>query len=443
MVERLTSSAARGLGGRGPSRDGAGRPPAHRRRAGGGRSRADRGEAFARWIGSGCPEYVSAGSIAAILARHDEPQTVTARRTAGRHRPRAGRPGRRPTATDRSGRRGGQEGPPPSPVAPGLAGVRSERRTDDDDGPRRRSPGAGQRGLPPAVRTHSPASVDGPNRRRSHAVDRPTGSRTWKRRCDRPARCGTSRSSSEPRQARPMCTRSPPTRSTSTGRATSSPPTETSPNRAGWRCSRSRLAAIVESSRDAIIGQSLSGVIESWNGGAERMYGYSAWEVIGRSSSMLLPRGRSARSPTWAGSPAERSTTSRRCAGGRMARLSRSGFTVSPIRDQQGAVIGASTIARDNSAQLRAEEEIAYRAYHDKLTGLPNRAVFEEHLNDALARARRSNTGVAVLYLDLDDVEVGQRPPRAPSGRRTHPLDGRAPDERGPGNRLHRPPGGR
>lgn len=168
-----------------------------------------------------------------------------------------------------------------------------------------------------------------------------------------------------------------------------------------------RLAAIVESSGDAIIGKSMDGVIETWNRGAERLYGYSAWEVVGRSESMLAP-------PDRPGGIAETSSTPMIEERGRFETVGRRkdgtlvdvSLTVSPIQDSGGAVVGASTIARDITEQKRADEEIAFLAYHDKLTGLANRALFEEHVDEALARARRANGAVAVLYLDLDNLKL-------------------------------------
>jgi diguanylate cyclase (GGDEF)-like protein/PAS domain S-box-containing protein len=168
-----------------------------------------------------------------------------------------------------------------------------------------------------------------------------------------------------------------------------------------------RLAAIVDSSGDAIIGKSLDGVIETWNRGAERMYGYSPWEVVGRSESMLSPPDRPGKTPTTSGAPmtgeqGHFETVGRRKDG----TLIDVSLTVSEIQDSGGAVIGASTIARDITEEKRAQEEIALLAYHDKLTGLANRALFEEHVDEALARARRANSGVAVLYLDLDNLKM-------------------------------------
>jgi diguanylate cyclase (GGDEF)-like protein/PAS domain S-box-containing protein len=168
-----------------------------------------------------------------------------------------------------------------------------------------------------------------------------------------------------------------------------------------------RLAAIVESSGDAIIGKSLDGVIETWNRGAERMYGYSSWEVVGRSESMLAPAGGLGDTAKSSGRPVigdqDHFETIARRKDGTLIDVS---FTVSPIQDSGGAVVGASTIARDITEEKRADDEIAFLAYHDKLTGLANRALFEEHVDEALARARRANGAVAVLYLDLDNLKL-------------------------------------
>ncbi|HEY3766247.1 MAG TPA: bifunctional diguanylate cyclase/phosphodiesterase, partial [Gaiellales bacterium] len=80
-------------------------------------------------------------------------------------------------------------------------------------------------------------------------------------------------------------------------------------------------------------------------------------------------------------------------------------LTISPIVDTAGRVIGAAEIGRDITARKLAEKRVAYLAYHDDLTGLPNRLMFAEHLDLALARAQRHGHGVAVLYVDLDDFK--------------------------------------
>ena len=119
-----------------------------------------------------------------------------------------------------------------------------------------------------------------------------------------------------------------------------------------------RLAAIVENSDDAIIGETLDGVITSWNPAAERMYGYSAQEVTGKSIDLLMPHGQigvmhDILARIRAGQPVERLETTRVRKDGLAITVS---LTVSPIHDQRGALIGASTIARDMTGARQAFE---------------------------------------------------------------------------------------
>ena len=126
---------------------------------------------------------------------------------------------------------------------------------------------------------------------------------------------------------------------------------------------RARLAAIVESSDDAIIGTNLSGEITSWNKAATRLFRYSMREAIGKPVSMLTPD--DVHQEPSAVSPGEKS--SRRVEHFETVRQRKNGsrvdvsMTVSPILDADGAVIGVSTIARDVTARRRAEE-LARRA---------------------------------------------------------------------------------
>jgi PAS domain S-box-containing protein len=122
--------------------------------------------------------------------------------------------------------------------------------------------------------------------------------------------------------------------------------------------SRERLAALVESSDDAIIGKSLDGTISAWNTGAENLFGYSASEALGRPIQMLLPPERvSEESEILArigrGERIDHFETIRVRKDGRRIDVS---VTISPIRDRSGAVVGASKIARDISERKRAEE---------------------------------------------------------------------------------------
>jgi PAS domain S-box-containing protein len=124
---------------------------------------------------------------------------------------------------------------------------------------------------------------------------------------------------------------------------------------------RAQLAAIVDSSGDAIIGKTLDGVIRSWNRAAERLFGYTAAEAVGKPISWLLPPGREGEEPgiierLKRGERVESFESVRRRKDGRDIHVS---ITISPIHDSRGAVIGASKAARDISDRKRAEEALA------------------------------------------------------------------------------------
>jgi diguanylate cyclase (GGDEF)-like protein/PAS domain S-box-containing protein len=76
------------------------------------------------------------------------------------------------------------------------------------------------------------------------------------------------------------------------------------------------------------------------------------------------------------------------------------------LRDEHGRVTGTLSSGADVTERRQAEEQVSYLAYHDGLTGLANRALLEEHLRKALARARRTGTSVGLLYIDLDDFKL-------------------------------------
>jgi two-component system cell cycle sensor histidine kinase/response regulator CckA len=121
------------------------------------------------------------------------------------------------------------------------------------------------------------------------------------------------------------------------------------------------LAAIVESSQDAIIGKDLNGQITSWNRGAELMYGYTAEEIIGKNIGLLVPAGRSDELPRImeelrAGRRTENFETIRAAKEGRLLNVS---LSVSPVLDSDGVVIGASAIVRDITARKIAEEALS------------------------------------------------------------------------------------
>lgn len=120
-----------------------------------------------------------------------------------------------------------------------------------------------------------------------------------------------------------------------------------------------RFAAIVDSSHDAIVSKTLEGIITSWNGSAERIFGYSAAEVIGKSILILIPPDRADEEPQILarqarGERIDHFETVRVRKDGRRINVS---LTVSPIRDSQGNIIGISKIARDITHRKQAEAE--------------------------------------------------------------------------------------
>ena len=119
---------------------------------------------------------------------------------------------------------------------------------------------------------------------------------------------------------------------------------------------QARLAAIVESSQDAIISKTLDGVIRTWNTGAERLFGYTAEEAIGQPITLLIPPDRLNEEKMILarlsrGERIEHYETVRRAKDGRHIDIS---LTISPIRNAAGRIIGASKIARDVTEQKRA-----------------------------------------------------------------------------------------
>ena len=139
---------------------------------------------------------------------------------------------------------------------------------------------------------------------------------------------------------------------------------------------RDHLAAIVESSHDAVIGKNLAGFITSWNGGAEEIYGYTALEAVGRPIAMLAPPRLKDEIPRLIerikrGEVISNYETSRVTKDGHQLEIS---LTLSPIRDTAGTIVGVSTIARDvtalNRAQRRIRELTAEMVHMSRLTAM-------------------------------------------------------------------------
>ncbi|HTU23562.1 MAG TPA: PAS domain S-box protein [Gemmataceae bacterium] len=153
-----------------------------------------------------------------------------------------------------------------------------------------------------------------------------------------------------------------------------------------------RLASIVESSVDAIFSKDLDGIIQTWNQGAERLYGYPAAEAVGRSFQMLIPQ---ERSEEWRSIMA-RVRRGEGVEGLETERIRKDGqrvpvrLSISPLRDGSGKVVSASTIVRDISESKRAEE-----ALRDS----------EEHLQAILSTAAD-----AILTIDRNGIVQSANP---------------------------------
>ena len=194
------------------------------------------------------------------------------------------------------------------------------------------------------------------------------------------------------------------------------------------------LAAIVESSDDAVIGKTLEGVVTSWNAAAERMYGYTSEEAVGRHISFIVP-------PELSGELQE--IMSRLSRGERVehlqtVRLRRDGqrldvsVTISPILDSSGQWVGASTIARDITEHKRTEERLRfssldYEATLERLARLSVAALADYCLIDlvgddgSVRRVAASHRDAALqpLVERLRDFPPGPQPAGVPQVLRT------------------------
>lgn len=162
----------------------------------------------------------------------------------------------------------------------------------------------------------------------------------------------------------------------------------------------SRLAAIVDSSTDGIIGTRLDGTITSWNAGAELLYGYSAAEMVGYDHSAITPLDLRGELPA----ALRRIRAGERVAHYVTQRLRRGGFVidvsirVSPVRNHLGVVVGASTVARDVTEDKRAHDELVRR--NDEL------AQSRGEMMAMLARAEQSEARMRALLDQLPDTAI-------------------------------------
>ncbi len=169
-----------------------------------------------------------------------------------------------------------------------------------------------------------------------------------------------------------------------------------------------RLAAIVSSSDDAIVSKDLNGTVLSWNDAAERVFGYTAEQIIGRSIRVLIPADRQSEEDAVlesirAGRRVEHFETVRQSRDGRMIPIS---LTVSPILDADGKVVGASKIARDISDRKQAEalaaRSVQRESFLAEVTLALTRSLDYEQTLRTLAAA---STPVIADYCAVDVVD--------------------------------------
>ena len=172
---------------------------------------------------------------------------------------------------------------------------------------------------------------------------------------------------------------------------------------------RAWLAEIVESSSEAIVGVAPSGTIQSWNPGAERLYGYSCAEAIGKPVTIMIPPER-AEKRTRAlkqvladeATSVEQETEDLTSDGRRIAVA----VTDTPIRDTTGRIIGVARVSRDITDRKRLEQELEFNSDHDPLTGVFNRRRFTGELARAVAySARYPDAAGSLLLVDVDNFK--------------------------------------
>jgi PAS domain S-box-containing protein len=175
-----------------------------------------------------------------------------------------------------------------------------------------------------------------------------------------------------------------------------------------------QLAAIVESSDDVILSKDLNGIVRSWNKAAERLFGYTAEEMVGVSILKLIPEHLHSDedrilSTIRAGESIEHFETVRRTKDGRELQVS---LTISPVRDDQGAIIGASKILRDISSRKRMEDSLMQA---EKIAATGRMAMTIAHeinnpleaVSNLLYLARQEMTSPqGIEYLDTTENEL-------------------------------------
>ncbi|MDQ6728992.1 MAG: EAL domain-containing protein [Actinomycetota bacterium] len=178
------------------------------------------------------------------------------------------------------------------------------------------------------------------------------------------------------------------------------------------RSALQRHRAVIEHAQDGVIAIDAQGRVLEFNPAAERIFGYRTADVIGHELATLIiaPEDRDAHrrglargfaTGDWRLMGRRVEMTGVRATGERLPVE----LSLTVIKDAEEGTAAVYGFIRDISERRRGEEQLAFLAYHDPLTGLPNRVLVEQQVELALARARRSATSVALMFVDLDDFK--------------------------------------
>jgi len=173
-----------------------------------------------------------------------------------------------------------------------------------------------------------------------------------------------------------------------------------------WQ-SNQTLTALIQASPLAIVSFDHDGIVKTWNKAAERIFGWEESEVIGYPIPIFMEEKDDEFYNILGLMLQGRALTDvelrRRRKDGSIIDIS---LSITLLYDSKGDINGGMGIFTDITERKQAEEMIKYMAYHDSLTQLPNRNLFNERLKQALANAERNKTNVAVLFIDLDRFKV-------------------------------------
>jgi PAS domain S-box-containing protein len=178
---------------------------------------------------------------------------------------------------------------------------------------------------------------------------------------------------------------------------------------------QNRLAAIVESSDDAIVSKDLDGIITSWNRAAEQMFGYSAKEAIGRNITLIVPSDRLEEESDILirlrrGERVDHFETVRRQKDGTLFEIS---VTISPIKNSQGRIIGASKVARDITERKRLDQALRQTELSGRLLQL------QDEERRRVARELHDGAGQLLAALNMDISTLAEEKARlSPAGAR-------------------------